>query len=453
MVRWPGSGPDVGLVFMRVRFTRRIALHLSLLVSLGAEMTVRPSVASATPVDLFGYGAHGPGMGMTGVSFVNDLSATYANPAGLAAMKRKSLLLGFHGGAYRVSLGGDRVAIPALNAQTFGVGVPLPFGGVMHKRITLGVAVYAPSEVLIKANILYPEVPQFPVMDRAQATALLAGVGVDLTDVVPGLRVGLSTAVYASLFGDLFVRLDETGAFSSTVESELLTRVAPVVGARWTGQGMGVGAVFRHKYEARVDLLVLSEDLPLDVPALTVGGILHYDPHVFAVEAYYDVFPELRVVANVTARLWGDFPGFQQRTSDASDVVPDPGFHHTLSPRLGVQATLHPYHLDLDLRAGWALEPSPAPPARQVNYITSEGEDGASFAMRNFDNNRQVWTLGAGLAGDLSAAVRLRTDFYLQYHWLQPRIHEVGVDDFATRSARTGGSIFVAGWTVGMEFE
>ena len=51
------------------------------------------------------------------------------------------------------------------------------------------------------------------------APAIMVGIGFDFHGWVDGLRLGASVSVAADVIGDLVVRLDETNAFSSVVET------------------------------------------------------------------------------------------------------------------------------------------------------------------------------------------------------------------------------------------
>ena len=51
--------------------------------------------ALANPLDYFGFGARGPGMGNAQVALADDFSANYYNPAGLATRDALQLQIGY----------------------------------------------------------------------------------------------------------------------------------------------------------------------------------------------------------------------------------------------------------------------------------------------------------------------------------------------------------------------
>jgi long-chain fatty acid transport protein len=209
-----------------VRITRHVLALLGCAVALGS------GTAHASPQDLFGYGGRTTGLAMTGASYAEGYESVFANPAGLGPVRRRALNLGVHGAGFAVNLDGERQVLEPARGMTIGFALPLPFGDVLEDRLVIGGAFFTPAAALMIGRVHFPETPQWTVLDRGQVLALQVAVGVDLRGLVDGLYLGVGVSALADVVGVLNVRLDETNAFSSVVETQLTTAFAPMVGAR-----------------------------------------------------------------------------------------------------------------------------------------------------------------------------------------------------------------------------
>ncbi|UJR79755.1 OmpP1/FadL family transporter [Sandaracinus amylolyticus] len=415
--------------------------------------------AAATPQDLFGLGARTQALGLTGVSYAEDYEATFANPAGLGRARRRGIHIGLSAGAYDLHIDDERFPVDAARGMTIGATLPLPFHDVLQDRLVLGLGVYTPQQVLLRGNVRFPDVPQWPVIERAQSLGIVLGLGIDLhsTDL-EGLRLGVGVSAIADVIGELDVRLDETSSFSSTVETQLLATFAPIVGASYDIGEWSFGLVYRHELRAKMDLEIRTADLPVSLPVLTVGGIVQYDPGQLAGEVSWRPDPGLRVIANLTWRMWSQYPGAQTATSLSSLSAPDPEFSDTVSPRIAVEGTLRDRRATLHLRGGYALELSPAPDARLAPRRNPDGSAVMNDAVpvRYLDGDRHIVTGGLGLTWDLSASERVRFDLFGQAHFLVDRVHQIlrtgAMEAPEGMGMRTGGVILVGGWTIALEF-
>lgn len=418
--------------------------------------------ARATPQDLFGFGGRSPGLALTGVSYADDYEAVLLNPAGLARARRAGLHLGASVGVYSLQLDGLRVPLDSSRGSTIGATLPLPFHDMLEDRLVLGIGVFTPQQVLLRGQVIYPEIPQFSVMDRAQSLAIQVGFGFDFHDTdLDGLRVGIGISALATIIGDLQVRLDETSAFSSVVETQLLTVFAPIVGVQYDRDEWGGGLVYRHEVRAEMELNIVTMDLPVTLPVLTIGGLIQYDPAQLAGEVFWRPDPGVRLIANLTARFWSFYPGPFTNTSRSSLLPPATGFSDTVSARIAVEGTLQRGPVMLELRGGYALEPSPAPVARVAPRRTASGEiarDGAGEPLtgpiRILDNDRHILTAGIGVSCELGSNARLSLDAYGQAHILSARRHDIqaSTEDLTMPGMQTDGVIMAGGWTLGLEF-
>lgn len=419
-----------------------------------------PIRGRASPQDLFGYGARTPGMGMTGVSHASDYEAVFANPAGLARARTRYIAAGLTGGGYRLSVDGHRHRLDSSRGMTIGFQLPLPFGGPLEDRIVVGAGFYTPAEVLQEANVVFPDIPQFPVLDRGQVVGIQFGVGVDLHGLIDGLRLGVGVSVLADTHGDLNVVLDETNTFRSTTETELLAGYSPIVGATYDVGDWAFGLVYRHRLQARMELAVTTAGLPVELPQLVVGGLVQYDPPTLEAEASWQPTPDWLVALGLRTSFWSDWPGMQIRTSTGSNLAPAPELKTVVSPRVAVERRLGRDASEFWLRGGYVFQPTPAPGARVApNRPVDPDAEADDVAVRMLDNHRHIFTAGIGFAAPIGDGKRLRFDVFGQLHWLQPRTHGIpargspGDPDFADAPGMTsGGTILMGGWTGGLEF-
>jgi long-chain fatty acid transport protein len=409
-----------------------------------------PSRVAATPQDLFGFGGRTPGLAMTGASYACGYESVFANPAGLACTERRGLFVGLGAGGFRLSIDGERHPLAHHRGMTLGFQLPIPFGGFLEDRLVIGGGFFTPSEVVLRGEVNFPEVPQFTVLDRSQIIAVQVALGIDFYDIVDGLLVGVGASALADLVGDLLVRLNEENEFSSQIETQLVTSFAPVIGARYGRDEWSAGLVWRGELESYMKLDIVTADLPVMIPPLTLGGLVQYDPHTFVLEGSYRVADGWMLVGHGTLRLWNAFPGAQQRTTANSPLAPDPEFSTTISPRVAIERTVTDGPLQIQLRGGYAYEPTPAPPARIAPQRRVRGE-AMDVPFRVLDNDRHVVTLGLGLRYDVDESLRIHIDLWGQLHMLAPREHLVPGSASRTDPMDTSGLILAGGWVLGAE--
>lgn len=416
--------------------------------------------AAASPPDLFGFGGRTVGLAMTGSSYADGYESVFANPAGLGPTRRRNLTIGFVGGGYQLQLDGENFPLTPARGINIGFTLPLPFGDILEDRLVFGAGFYTPAEVLLRGNIRFPQAVQWPVIDRAQVVSVMVGLGIDMHGVVDGLSIGVGVNALANVFGELAVRLDETSAFSSVVETQLVTSFAPNVGLQYQHPNpngrpeWGLGLNYRHEVISRFELNIATSDLPVVLPVLTVGGIVQYDPSALVAEGFWRPVPELMLVLNLTTRFWSAYPGTQIPTTTMGLDAPGPDFSIIPAPRIAAEYTWEDANYMLQLRAGYAFEASPAPPARIANRRTVNGDPvpGNELPFRMLDNHRHVLTAGIGWTIKLGEEGQgIAIDAFGQLHVLQDRTHEIGQTDGAP-PMESGGFIGQAGWSVGVFF-
>lgn len=432
---------------------------------LAAALSLAPAAASASPEDLFGYGARGSSMGGTGAAHANDYEAAFANPALASRVRRYRLTLGLTGAAFDTHADGEglpgRVDGRASKGMVIGGDIPVPFGGALEHRVGIALGFYTPSDVLVRGRILYPEKPQFPLLsDRAQCLAVRAGFGVDLGY---GVRVGAGFGALAQIMGTVVVATDATGRVGSRVEDQLVATYAPTFGASWehalAGGTLRVGATFRGKLDARFAVLIDATKLStLNIPVFNIAGLAQYDPLQVTLEGTWERGP-WTLAAGLTYKHWSDFPGALEPTilcpADEPDCAalkpPKLSFSSTVVPRLGVERA---FAIGRDasaaLRAGWFFEPTPAPGAlpKSRAFDPARGGD-VDVPTRFFDAHRHVFTLGGGVRFH-----DVRVDTFAQIHVLHPTdlTLAAGSASGADSRASLSGVVLSGGLLVGVAF-
>lgn len=421
-----------------------------------------PATAHATPQDLMGFGARSTALGMTGVSYSEGFESVYTNPAGLGANGRMQLMVGLASASFQLQIDGQQVPLDASQGLMIGVQLPLPFGGVLEDTLTLGAGLFTPSNAVLRTDVRFHQLPQWSVLERSQVVAIQVGMGVSLERLVPGLRLGLGVSGLAQLEGTLDVFLDDSGAFQTLTEVQLVTTFAPIVGVQYRSEHFLLGLTYRAEIKSEIVLDVTVSNLPVPVPVLEIDALAHFDPHSVAVEGTWRPIPGLSFIANLTWRRWSTWPGPAGNTTALSEFPPAPGFRDTFSPRVGVEWTTTRGGLTGSVRGGFAFEQTPAPAAQERVVRDSDGSplpsnpniptsDPVLEPVRYLDANRYVVTAGFGFVWQTPIEPRIRVDFFGQLHRMQRRTHDVPNVGGMSRM-ETQGLVLALGWTGGLEW-
>ena len=428
--------------------------------------------AAASPEDIFSYGPRSPAMGGTGAAHASEFDAAYANPALLSRMRERKITLGWQGATFNLRAEGEglpgRISYAPAKGAIIGVGLPIPFGGMLKDRIGAAFAFYTPTEILVRGRILYPEKPQFPLLpDRTQSLAARFGLGID---VGYGFRVGAGFAALAQIAGDVVVATDATGRVGSRVEDQLVATYAPIVGISYERKvrdnGVLRGAlVYRGTLDARFAVKIDGTKLSsLNIPVFNISGIAQYDPAQMTAEGAYQS-SEWTLAVGLTYKRWSKYPGLAEPTILCPDDNPDCGalqptrlaLSDTLVPRVGVdRALVVTKGMTVHLRGGYALESTPAPTDLPPSQAWDPAaKQTANVPTRFFDVSRHIFTLGGGI--DLHDPLPgLTLDVYAQSHLLPTRTVNVqsGADPSigAFGPAKLSGSVLVAGMLLGVPF-
>jgi long-subunit fatty acid transport protein len=384
--------------------------------TIGALVASLPALAAASPVDLFGYGARGIGTSSAVAASAEGHAAVYYNPAALAFDEQLTFAVGFQRAALSLEVNGEPWKALDAPALDIGFGIPIPFGGALEDRITLGLAFILPQTSILIADTKRPgELTWTLVENRAQTVSIQAALGVRITDF---LSVGWGVLALAELEGAIDVAPNATGRLGSQARDELYARYSQVasIHARplpdWE-----LAAIWRQKSEAEYRLPItvdLGDEFPLPVPTLQIEGVAQFDPQQVTLASSVTPLDALRIDVSLTWKDWSAYRNPIEYTAvpEGYPTQPDPGFADTWVPRLGVESDLPGIEaLDVLVRGGFAYEPSPVPEQTGLhNYL---------------DSDRAIPSLGAGLRWRW-----LTFDVGTQLHLASQRRHEKScVDD------------------------
>lgn len=377
------------------------SLPLALLVAAASSPP-----ASASAVDLFGYGSRDQAMSGATATTTRGQASVYANPAGLAFGTGPSFAVGFQRADFWLNIDGVRQDILEAPALYLGLALPLPLEGWLHNRLALAVGFVIPATSILIADIPRPGDPSFILLaNRAQTLSLQGAVAFRPLD---WLSVGAGFIALAALDGAVDVGPNDTGRLGSVVKDVLIADFALVAGVT-VAPFDWISAALTYRGESRADFSFpvdaeLGDDFPLPVPQLQIHGTAQYDPEQVHVEVSGRPLPWLLLAAAIRWKRWSKYPNPIAYTAVPDDypAQPTPGFEDTVGARFGSEATFEAGDWRLEPRLGAGWEPTPAPPAVGFqNYL---------------DNDRVLASLGLGVAWDV-----LRLDIALQWHHLMPR--------------------------------
>ena len=112
--------------------------------------------------------------------------AVYYNPAALTLARNLSVNVGMQGGHFDLDVNGTDWSLRDAPALTIGFGLPVPFGGWLKERLSLGFGFVIPQSAVLIADIPSPGEEAFTLLEtRAQAVAIQAAIAMRISDRSP----------------------------------------------------------------------------------------------------------------------------------------------------------------------------------------------------------------------------------------------------------------------------
>ena len=404
---------------------------LKIFVCLAAFFPAAP--AGANPVDAFGLGSRLGAMGGAGAAAVEGAAANYYNPAALVRGRDLEIDLGYQAAMPRLELGGRDSRVDGTQGLVAAVAVPGPVGPL---RLAFGVGIFLPDDRVTRVRALAYSQPRWVAYDnRTQRIFLAAHLAVQ---IVPGLYLGGGLAFMSRTEGTVGLKgriaisdPDEQSSLVTSIAVDLVAIRYPQLGLLWEPRPwLRLGLVYRHSFLLQLDqgFTVRGDVGNEGLEPIVRGGTLGarsvssdlFQPWQLALGGVVKPTRRLLVAYEIAFVRWSEFPtpastltvelDIGERLNPLVKIPPprvydQPGFRDLLVPRLGLEwrAVDRP-RLGLDLRAGYAYEPSPVPDQTgETNYVDADKHrlsGGAGLEALPFP---RVWPRPLGI--DLHAAV------------------------------------------------
>jgi len=367
-----------------------------------AALVASTRAASASPIELFGFGsAHGAEVG-TGVATTDDFAAVYYNPAGLAAGTGRQATVGFLGALSNLEVNDRRVDLHDAAGMVLGLAAPAPLGGPLKGRLRVGVGLYLLPGTIAQIAARYPDEPFYPYYDnRLQRIVVLPGAGIRIAD---GLWIGGAVNFLAGMEGAITAGSGSTRAFEARVD-ETVPSVARVhAGVLWEpAPGWRLGATFRERFEVPFATAAKTEVAgePIDLDLRAVG---QFTPNQVAIGAALHRVAG-HVALDVTWSNWSEYPGPFVTVESALPLIGplagtaiDVPYQDTIAARLGAEVVVSEAWR---LRGGYGFETSPIP-TRQTGVTNL------------LDGPKHFVGLGAGIVWPRADGRQVRLDLHVQ---------------------------------------
>ena len=137
-----------------------------------------PLAARANPVEAFGFGARAQGMASAVTAVVNDSTANFYNPAGLAMTDALTIDVGYFFNRLDLRFNGRGQGVDNNSGIQAGILIPGRFGPV---RWAFGIAVFLPDRRLSRVRALPQFQPRWVLYDnRTQRIFLTTNIAIRL---------------------------------------------------------------------------------------------------------------------------------------------------------------------------------------------------------------------------------------------------------------------------------
>ncbi len=365
--------------------------------------------AWANAIEVYGFGASGTAQGLSSAAAPGALAA-YGNPGFLTASGQGHFTLGFQGTQSALSIDGSkRTAEPARASQHVLMGLNLPLGEVLGRRLHFGLAFQSPQKQLVTTRAQHASTPHWAFYDgytERVASALALGL-----DLGAGFSVGFGAQNNVGLDGQVNLAVDPgTERFTERkLDFNFYGVWSPIVGLRWHLGKTHLGLSYRRQTVQSYATPALVDVDGLDAQfTLGLGGQSHFIPDTTELAVRYQHGLRRWLSLGLVHKRWSAQPDPRLDTSltvsgddaeqlglDAALAWPDPAeawgispaYSDTLAFALAGSWEMKPVHATLS----YGFEPSPVP--EQIGF----------YNQADGDNHQVGWGLGYDFDAALGA--------------------------------------------------
>jgi hypothetical protein len=384
------------------------------------------SGARADAAAVFGQGARSAGVARADTAGGGAADAPRVNAA-LAAEPGARARIGYGYAALGLDFNGRDLGV----AHVSGVDLALQGGGRVSREVTIGaaLAVHLPDPYLAAIAFRPATEPQFVLYEaplRRTTVDFVAALRVGPVAIGGGVAAGLGVGGAGTAFT---LGQDGGGTFADAgLDVALPYRFAPLFGLRVALGRAVLAASVRGStaIDLRLDnaVAIRLNDNPLNgTTAVRVRGSAGYDPTTIDIGARVAVGGGLSLLGAIEYAAYSAAPppsadvGIDVHLGTTPGLRPAfvfaPGFHDTVSPRVGAELR-RPSADDVAwrwaVRAGYARAPSPVPD--QLGFTTF------------LDSTRHEVAIGGGYHVGRVAGVDLAVEIAAQLHVLTARAEE-----------------------------
>jgi hypothetical protein len=345
---YPGQ---VGKVDHAARATAVIALALA----------APPSIAQASPLDVFGVGSRHAAQAGAGVAAVDDAAAPLITPAGVARGRGKRFTVGVLGAFANLAIDDRRTGLDQPVGGLFSLTAPAPLGGPLAGRLHVGLTMFVLPGSLARIVARFPDEPFYPYYQgRTERMVIVPALAARVRD---DLEVGVAANFLAGLGGGLTASEGATRAIEARVDEQVPSVARLIAGVTWRPRAeVRLGLALRQRFDVPFATLarteVAGEPIDLDLsahgqfsPAQATAGVTWSRG-------------DSRVSVDVTYARWSSWEGPFVEVKSALPLVgplaaalPAVPWKDTFAARTGGELALG----ELVLRGGYGFETSPVP--------------------------------------------------------------------------------------------
>jgi long-chain fatty acid transport protein len=367
--------------------------------------------ANANPLDAFGFGSRATSMGSAGAADVQDFSANYYNPAGLALARRMEISVGYMNVSQSLQINGLDSRIDPVRALIAGIVAPGTFFGI---PFAFGFASHLPDDRLSLVRSLPQDQPRWELYDsRNQLFFLAANLAVSpwpWLQIGGGASFSSSTDAQLDIGGQVNVFQSQSSELRSSVVADLTAIRYPQAGMRVAlGDRIALALVYRGQFQLDLDLKAHLKgnisDLTTALYDLQTDSANNFLPQQVVLGGSWKLLPRLRADVDFTWVNWSAYipptanvqvalnipppaggwpPSITPPSSPAPTVLIPIRMHDTVVPHLGLEVRAYDVrHFQVFVRGGYEYDKTPIPPQTgQTNYI---------------DRDRHTVSLGLGV--------------------------------------------------------